>query len=97
MKQFATAYAQQLYLLAEEGIRQAKKDNANYWYVDGSFPEEYPELWTEKRIIGLNHLIDELLGSRIKNVIERPDYQLLINKLSALVLLIVAIFLMVRM
>jgi threonine/homoserine/homoserine lactone efflux protein len=38
-----------------------------------------------------------LLGSRIKNIIHRPGCQLLINKLSALVLLIVAIFLIVRL
>lgn len=38
-----------------------------------------------------------LLGSKIKNVIQRPNCQLLINKISALVLLIVAIFLMVKM
>lgn len=60
MVSFATGYAQQLYLLAEEGIHQAKKDNAQYWYVDGSFPEEYPNLWTEERIAGLNKLIDTL-------------------------------------
>lgn len=62
MTRFATAYAQQLYLLAEAGIHQAKKDNAQYWYVDGSFPEEYPNLWSDKRIASLNKLIHELHG-----------------------------------
>lgn len=60
MNQFATAYAQQLYLFAEEGIQQAKKDGADYWYIDGSFPEEYPQLWSDQRIHELNELIHEL-------------------------------------
>jgi threonine/homoserine/homoserine lactone efflux protein len=38
-----------------------------------------------------------LLGSRIKNIIQRPGSQSLINKISATVLFIVALFLIVRM
>lgn len=38
-----------------------------------------------------------LLGYRIKNVILRPENQLLINKLSAFVLLVVAAFLIARL
>jgi len=60
MTHFATAYAQQLYLLAEEGAVQAHKDNAQYWYVDGSFPEEYLENWSDERIANLNKLINDL-------------------------------------
>jgi homoserine/homoserine lactone efflux protein len=37
-----------------------------------------------------------LLGARIKGVIQHPGYQVLINRLSAVVLLIVAVFLMLR-
>lgn len=36
------------------------------------------------------------LGGRIKNIIQHPEYQILINRLSALVLLMVAVFLMMR-
>lgn len=50
---FITAYAQQHYFLAEQGIMQAKKDEANYWYIDGSLPEEYPENWSDQRITSL--------------------------------------------
>ena len=60
MTEFVTAYAQQLYLLAEEGAVQAKKDGATYWYIDGSFPEEYPEHWPDERITALNKLTQEL-------------------------------------
>jgi len=53
ISKFITAYAQQHYFLAEQGIAQAKKDGANYWYIDGSLPEEYPENWSNQRITSL--------------------------------------------
>src|SRR5579872_7157044 len=59
MYQSIKGYAQQLYYLAEEGIQQAYKDGAQYWYVDGSFPEEYPDQWTKERIDSLVKKINE--------------------------------------
>lgn len=56
---FITAYAQQHYFFAEEGIMQAKQDNTNYWYIDGSLPEEYPHNWSTQRITSLVNQINE--------------------------------------
>src|SRR3990167_6633403 len=53
ISKYITAYAQQHYFLAEQGIMQAKNDCADYWYIDGSLPEEYPENWSDKRITAL--------------------------------------------
>ena len=53
ISKFITAYAQQHYFLAEQGIVQAKQDGANYWYIDISLPDEYPENWSTHRIISL--------------------------------------------
>lgn len=37
------------------------------------------------------------LGRRIKNIIQHPKYQIFINKISAMVLLVVAVFLLIRL
>jgi sugar phosphate isomerase/epimerase len=60
MAKFVTEYGQQLYLSAEDGAIQANKDGATYWYIDGSFPEEYPEHWSDERIAALNKQVTEL-------------------------------------
>lgn len=52
-----TGYAQQQYFLAEQGLLQARNDGANYWYIDGSFPEEYPGNWSDERIKLLNQQV----------------------------------------
>ncbi|OAI49443.1 hypothetical protein AYO45_02445 [Gammaproteobacteria bacterium SCGC AG-212-F23] len=62
ISKFISAYAQQHYFLAEEGIEQAKKDRANYWYIDGSLPEEYPENWSPQRI---DSLTDKIVSHRV--------------------------------
>lgn len=53
-----TAYAQQHYYMAEEGLIQAKTDGADYWYIDGSFPEEYTDNWSSERVKSLNQKIN---------------------------------------
>lgn len=50
MLPFVTGYAQQEYLPAEKGILSAKKENCDYWYIDGSLESEMPENWHHKRI-----------------------------------------------
>ena len=60
-----TAYAQQHYFLAEQGIQQAKTDGANYWYIDGSLPEEYPDQWPQARI---NALVEQIKSFNIKPI-----------------------------
>ncbi|HSW68539.1 MAG TPA: sugar phosphate isomerase/epimerase family protein [Gammaproteobacteria bacterium] len=57
ISKFITAYAQQHYYWAERGIIQASEDGANYWYIDGSLPGEYPEKWSIQRIASLNKMI----------------------------------------
>lgn len=59
IENFIQAYAQQHYLLAEQGLLQAKEDGANYWYIDGSLPEEYPDQWSDARIAALIQQIAE--------------------------------------
>ena len=54
---FATGFASQNYLLAEEGILYAYQNNSNYWYIDISLLEEHPDKWTTDRISGLLNLI----------------------------------------
>ncbi len=56
---FVTGYAEQLYLTAEEGLKQAIQDKADYWYIDGSLPHEYPENWTTARLAALQTQIDK--------------------------------------
>lgn len=68
---FVTAYAQQQYLLAEEGIEQARIDQANMWYIDASLVEEYPKNWSSNRIDTLlknidNYKIKPLLHGNFK-------------------------------
>lgn len=59
------AYAQQHYLLAEHGLIKAKSDGANYWYIDGSLSEEYPEHWSEERI---SSLVNQMQANSIKAI-----------------------------
>lgn len=61
-----TAYAQQLYFFAEQGIEQAKTDGANYWYIDFSLPEEYPKNWSVERI---DALIKQIQINQIKPIL----------------------------
>jgi L-ribulose-5-phosphate 3-epimerase len=56
---FVTGYAEQFYLIAEEGLIQACKDQADYWYIDGSLPSEYPDQWDAARIKTLKQQIDQ--------------------------------------
>lgn len=55
---FVSAYAQQQYLSAEEGIVSAKKEQCDYWYIDGSLDSEMPNNWTKKRVDNLRTLIE---------------------------------------
>jgi len=65
IKDTINGFAQQQYLFAEKGILQAAKDGADYWYIDGSFPEEYPEMWTGKRI---DLLIQKIQTYKVKPI-----------------------------
>ncbi|MBV9575434.1 MAG: sugar phosphate isomerase/epimerase [Gammaproteobacteria bacterium] len=57
---FATSYALQEYLSAENGLFEAKKANYTHWYIDGSLEENLPDTWGIKRITALQDSIDKL-------------------------------------
>lgn len=59
------AYAQQHYFFAEDGLVQAINDGANYWYIDGSLVEEYPENWSDERI---SSLVSQMNASGVKAI-----------------------------
>ena len=56
---FVSGYAEQYYLTTEEGLDQAILDKADYWYIDGSLPSEYPLNWISQRIDALNAKIEQ--------------------------------------
>lgn len=55
---FATGFALQEYLNAEEGIVQASNNYCSYWYIDGSLVGETPDCWGADRIIEMENQIE---------------------------------------
>jgi len=54
---FASAYATQNYLPAEEGILMAADSDFDYWYVDLSVHNDFVRNWDEQRIDNLKNLV----------------------------------------
>lgn len=69
------------------------------------FATQGPDYYWQIFILGITFLALQFssgcfyafLGAHINKIVQRPKYQILINKISALVLLLVAIFLMMRL
>lgn len=57
---FMQGAAQQNYLSAEDGVKEAARGGYSHWYIDGSLEGERPGDWTPERIASLRQCINTL-------------------------------------
>lgn len=62
---FVTGFAQQQYLVAEQGILSAKREQCDYWYIDGSLESEMPHRWDKNRI---DTLVNKIENYQVKPI-----------------------------